>query len=112
MKSKRFSMDVENPSYNSQEHSLIEERKKRVSEFCRDALFRYEISKDLFAVFIMPMPILGGEFFCLFRPSMDLLLPRQRIVKVHEVGAHRLLAHDGLHIEVDLTAHVALGDRA
>ena len=47
-----------------------------------------------------------------FRFSMDLLLPRQRIVKVHEVGAHRLLAHDGLHIEVDLTAHVALGDRA
>ena len=43
---------------------------------------------------------------------MDLLLPRQRIVKIHEVGAHRLLAHDGLHIEVDLTAHVALGDRA
>lgn len=112
MKSKHFSMDVENPSYNSQEHSLIEERKKRVSEFCRDALFRYEISKDLFAVFIMPMPILGGELSCFFRPSMDLLLPRQRIIKVHEVGAHRLLAHDGLHIEVDLTAHVALGDRA
>ena len=57
-------MDVENSSYNSQEHSLIEEHKKRVPVFCRDALFRYEISKDLFAVFIMPMPILGGEFSC------------------------------------------------
>lgn len=68
---------------------------------------------------LQKLPAFGREFACLKRAlhfagnltkwfSMDLLLPRQRIVKVHEVGAHRLLAHDGLHVEVDLTAHVAL----